>query len=88
VRFLVPPPGSLTEVRGVEEARELPGIELVRVYRRPGYVFGPLRRGADRAGAVLAVGDSRGEALARAAAAADAIRFEVAAPDELLHTTS
>ena len=31
-------------------------LEWVRVYRRPGHVFGPLRRGADRAGAVLATG--------------------------------
>ena len=34
---------------------------------RARHVFGPFRRGADRAGAVLAVGDSRDEALARAA---------------------
>ena len=84
VRFLVPPPGPLAEVRGVEEARALPGIELVRVYRRPGFVFGPLRRGADRAGAVLAVGDSREQALERAAAAADAIRFEIADAEALV----
>ena len=35
----------------------------VRVYRTPGRRFGPLRRGADRAGAVLAVGDDRDDAL-------------------------
>jgi hypothetical protein len=71
-------------VRGVEEARALPGIELVRVYRRSGFVFGPLRRGADRAGAVLAAGDSREQALERAAAAADAIRFEIADAEALV----
>ena len=53
----------------------------VRVYRDPGYVQAPLRRGADRTGAVLAVGDSRDEALARAEAAVAAIRFRLAAPD-------
>ena len=42
-----------------------------------GHVFGPLRRGADRAGAVIAVGDSREQALERARAAADEIRFLV-----------
>jgi hypothetical protein len=41
-------------------------------------VFGPLRRGADRAGAVIAVGDSRDDALARADEAVRAIRFDVA----------
>jgi hypothetical protein len=49
----------------------------VRVYREPGFTIGPLRRGADRAGAVIAVGDSRDEALGRARAAADEIRFVV-----------
>jgi biotin carboxylase len=78
VRFLVAPPGELRGVTGVDEALALDGIELARVYREPGYVFGPLRRGADRAGAVLAVGASRDEALARAASAAEWIRFEVA----------
>jgi biotin carboxylase len=86
VRFLVPPAGSLAQVTGIEEAAVLPGIELVRIYRRPGHVFGPFRRGADRAGAILAVGDSRDDALAHAAAAAEAIRFELAPPDELLGT--
>ena len=46
-----------------------------RIYRRPGFRFGELRTGADRAGAVLAVGDSRAEAWDRARAAAALIRF-------------
>jgi biotin carboxylase len=74
-RFLVAPPGVLESVE-VPEALE--GVLRVRIYREPGYVFTPLRRGADRAGAVLAVGDSREQALARADAAADRIRFVTA----------
>jgi biotin carboxylase len=77
VRFLVPPPGELREVAGVEEAFASDGIRGIRIYRRPGHVFGELRRGADRAGAILAVGDSRDEALERAARAEAMIRFEV-----------
>jgi hypothetical protein len=50
----------------------------IRAYRRPGHRFGALRRGADRAGAILAVGDSADDALARAEAAAALIRFDVA----------
>jgi hypothetical protein len=42
-------------------------------------VFGPLRRGADRAGAILAVGDNAEDALAAADEAARLIRFDVAA---------
>jgi biotin carboxylase len=77
VCFLVPPAGRLVAVDGVDAAERLPGVRWVRVYRRPGHVFGPLRRGADRAGAVLATGTDRDEALARARRAADAVRFRV-----------
>jgi len=77
VRFLVAPPGELRDVTGVEEAFALEGIRGIRIYRRPGHRFGELRRGPDRAGAVLAVGDSREEALERAARAEAMIRFEV-----------
>jgi biotin carboxylase len=84
VRFLVAPPGLLREVTGIEEARALEGIELVTVYRRAGAVLGPLRRGSDRAGAVLAVGESREQALERAAAAAELIRFELSDSEALV----
>jgi biotin carboxylase len=73
-RFLVAPPGLLEQV----DVPELPeGIERVRLYREPGYVFTPLRRGADRAGAVLATGETREDALLRADRMASAIRFRV-----------
>jgi biotin carboxylase len=77
VRFLVAPPGQLREVTGVQEAFALDGVRGIRIYRRPGHRFGELRRGADRAGAVLAVGDSRRQALERADRAEAMIRFEV-----------
>ena len=77
VRFLVAPPGELREVTGEEEARAVDGVLGVVVYRRPGQTFGELRRGSDRAGAVIAVGDTREEARERADAAAECIRFDV-----------
>ena len=77
VLFLVAPEGVLQAVEGVEEALAVDGVLDVRIYREPGFALGPLRRGADRACAVLSVGDSRDDALARARAAADAIRFVV-----------
>ena len=66
-------------VRGSGRAGRPPGNRRDR--DRPGarIVFRPLRRGSDRAGAVLAVGDSRAEALERADRAAGAIAFRVAA---------
>ncbi|HZP73107.1 MAG TPA: ATP-grasp domain-containing protein [Gaiellaceae bacterium] len=81
-RFLVAPPGVLERV---EVPDDLEGVERVRLYREPGYVLVPLRRGADRAGAVLVTGVSREEALARADAAADRIRFFTADAGSLLH---
>jgi biotin carboxylase len=86
VRFLVAPPGSLESVEGVEDALAQEGILDARVYRRPGWVFSPLQRGADRAGFVLATGSSRDDALAKAARAADSIRFRTADAEALVET--
>ena len=65
----------------MDEALAVEGVARVRIYRTPGWRFGELRIGADRAGAVLAVGDSRAQALERAAAAAERIRFVTADVD-------
>jgi biotin carboxylase len=80
VRFLVAPPGELVETRGVAAAQALPGVRLVRTYRRSGHRFAELRRASDRAGAVLAVGADRGEADAIAREAAALVEFVVAEP--------
>jgi biotin carboxylase len=77
-RFFVPEPGALVEVDGVEEAAALDGVRWVRIYPEPGAILGPLRRGSDRVGAVLAVGESSEQAVARAGRAADCVRFVVA----------
>jgi biotin carboxylase len=84
VRFLVPEPGVLEAVEGLEEAERSAGVVWARSYREPGHEFGALRRGADRAGAVLAVGDSRKEAVARAERAAGKIRFVTAEAEALV----
>ncbi len=55
------------EAQGLEEAGAAPGVVWARSYG-----------GSERAGAVLAVGSSRDEALARATAAAECIRFVAA----------
>jgi biotin carboxylase len=86
VRFLVSPPGSLESVQGIDEASAQDGIVSARVYRRPGWVFAPLRRGSDRAGFVLATGNSRHDALAKADRAAELIRFETADAEALVET--
>jgi biotin carboxylase len=75
VRFLVAPAGQLQEVRGLEEAYELEGVRGIRIYRKPGHVFRELRRASDRAGAVLATGETPADALLQADRAAARIRF-------------
>jgi len=87
VRFLVPPLGVLMEVTGEDDARAVEGVRDVIVYRKPRHVFGPLRGGSDRAGAILAVGDSPEQALERAERAAERIRFETADAEALLAET-
>jgi len=84
VRFLVPPEGVLEDVDGLEEALAVEGVVDARVYRSPGWQFGPFRRGNDRAGYVLARGGSRDDALARADRAAELIRFRTADAEALL----
>jgi biotin carboxylase len=84
VRFLVPPEGVLEDVDGLEEALALGGVLDARVYRAPGWRFGPFRRGNDRAGYVLARGESRDEALAAADRAAALIRFRTADAEALV----
>jgi biotin carboxylase len=84
VRFLVAPSGTLAAVDGIDEARAVEGVLDARVYRRPGWVFAPLRRGSDRAGFILTTGESRDDALGRADRAADSIRFQTADAEALV----
>jgi len=79
LRFLTAPPGTL---ESVELPQGLSGVAFTRIYREPGHVFRPVRRASDRAGALVAVGATRDEALARAETAVERIRFFTAAPPE------
>lgn len=79
IRFLVSEPGELRRVTGLDPAFEVNGVRGIRIYRKPGHVFKPLRNGSDRAGAILATGESAEDALARADRARSLIRFEVEA---------
>ena len=78
-------PKKYIEKVGDEEFRKKPiGSGPWKFVRNvPGDRIGPLLRGADRAGAVLAVGADRDQALARAARAAELIWFRVISPSVL-----
>ena len=68
----------------MHEALAAEGVLDVRVYREPGYIFAPLRRGSDRAGAVLAIGADRDDAVRRARRASERIRFETVDAEALV----
>lgn len=68
-KFLVARPGAVRAVRGLEEARALPGVADAQVFVPAGGRVLPLTDSAKRAGYVLAHGAGRAEATARADAA-------------------
>jgi S-sulfo-L-cysteine synthase (3-phospho-L-serine-dependent) len=76
VRFLAPPRGLVRAVGGLEAARSSPGVVDADVYVRPGDRLEGLVNAASRMAHLLVVGDSRAEALARAAAAEALWRVE------------
>ncbi|GHH39691.1 ATP-grasp domain-containing protein [Lentzea cavernae] len=77
VRFLTIDPGVVQSVEGVDEARQLDGVHLLQVTVAPGERFDGLRSSWDRAGIVMATGDTSAEALRRAEIAAGTVRIEV-----------
>jgi biotin carboxylase len=83
-RFLVAEPGEIRAVEGVEKARASEGVVAVHVHRGAGRVIEPLRAGSDRAGAVLAVGATREEAVRRAVSAAACVRFDTVDAEALV----
>ncbi|MGW4050302.1 ATP-grasp domain-containing protein [Streptomyces sp. NPDC004779] len=70
-----PPTHTLLEVRGVDEARALPGVHAVTLLRKPGSPQPTVRQNFDRSGRVLATGATPREALDRARGATALLRF-------------
>lgn len=70
IRFLTAPPGEIAAVTGAEEAGALPGVEQVVLSVKPGDQRGSVRSSWDRAGYVLARGDTAAQAEECALAAA------------------
>ena len=77
IRFLVGPHGIVSDVRGVDDARGVPGVEEVRVAVRPGDTLNPVTSSWDRAGYVLANGETGREAWVRAELAASRVAVMV-----------
>ena len=69
IEFLRAPEGELVATAGPPEAT---------FYHAPGHRYGPLRTATDRAGYVIAQGESRSEALDRARAAVQRVQIDIA----------
>jgi biotin carboxylase len=83
IRFLtaepgVLPSGVLRSVNGLDRVRAATGIVAADWYRDSGETIRPPRADSDRHGYVIAVGDTDGDALAKADAAAALLEVEVA----------
>jgi biotin carboxylase len=74
-RFLTPAPGELRGVEGLEDVATWPGVLDCAVTVGAGQEIKPVRVGADRAGFVIAGGETRADAERLADRAERAIRF-------------
>ncbi len=81
-KFLVARPGIVKSVTGLEAARALPGITDAQLFVPVGGRVHPLTDSAKRAAYVLAHGDTRDEAIARADAALATIRIDTDGDDD------
>jgi hypothetical protein len=82
LRFLTASPGPLPTgtvraVRGLDRVRSAPGVVEAGLYLELGETIRPVRLDIDRRGYVIAVGETPGEALERAEAAAALLVVEV-----------
>jgi biotin carboxylase len=78
-KFLVGTPGAVVAVKGLDDARDLPGIDDAEVFVPVGGRVFPLTDSAKRAAYVLAHGPNRVDALARADAALARIHIDTRA---------
>ncbi|WP_030789962.1 ATP-grasp domain-containing protein [Streptomyces sp. NRRL S-920] len=80
IRYAMPSTiGRVSAVEGVEAARKLPGVQEVTVMKESGSELTQLTGSGARAAFAWALGASQEEAIARAQAAVDELRFEVEA---------
>jgi biotin carboxylase len=78
-RYLFPAPGRVVGISGAQQVSEQPGIVFCQVRLTVGDLVGPVDSHPARTGLVMAMGESRREAMERAEAAIASIEIETAA---------
>ena len=76
IRYVIPRPGPVAGILGLEKARSIPGVGVAEVYVRPGDDVPPVTSSGCRSGHVIAEGATPAEAVARAEVACATIRIE------------
>ena len=80
-RYIFPKPGRVVRVSDERNIRQRDGVVFCQIRVEPGDVVGPVHSHPARAGLVMAMGNSRGEARQRAEAAINAIEIETTPVD-------
>lgn len=62
IRFIQAGAGTITEISGVQEAMQMPGVTEVSLYKKVGDTVAPLESSGDRPGHVIATGADADEA--------------------------
>ena len=83
-RYIFPKSGRVVRVSGEQEVRKRAGIVFCQVRVKAGDQVGPMHSHPARAGLVMAMGESRQDAMERASAAVAAIQVETL-PVEIPH---
>lgn len=82
-RALLPPPGKILSIHGVDEARKIKGVKEVILMKEAGDQIEELKSNMGKAGYVITVAETREEAVRLNDLARATIRIEVGAPNEL-----
>lgn len=77
IRFIQGEKGILSEIEGVDEAWQMPGVQEVELYMKPGEYIKRPENSSDRVGHVIAIGKNANEAAFNAMNALKKIRLMV-----------
>ena len=82
-RSLLPPPGKILSIRGVEEARKIKGVKEIILMKEAGDMAEEPRSNMGKVGYVITVGKTREEAIRINNLARDTLKIEIGAANDL-----
>jgi isopentenyl diphosphate isomerase/L-lactate dehydrogenase-like FMN-dependent dehydrogenase/biotin carboxylase len=82
-RSLLPPPGKILSIQGVEEARKIKGVKEIILMKEAGDMAEEPRSNLGKVGYVITVGKTREEAIRINDLAREILKIEIGAPNDL-----